>query len=233
VPREIIDTQLSRGRYQRRIGWTIALVVLLIVVVVAIVLENRRAPGIFSSGVVPGVRMGIGFFMQRFWAGFIVALLVLAGAGLAAVKLGLVPASADVPPSKMERRLAQMSLNATVARDAPRPPYPYPSSNDAITAGSKLYIQHCSICHGTAVGGPPIMARGLYIKPPQFVKNGVDDDPEGKIYWNIEHGVRFTGMPSYKTQLTEEQIWQLAYFLKSVPDHLPPAAQLEWHKPAE
>ena len=49
--------------------------------------------------------------------------------------------------------------------------------------------------------------------------------------WQIEHGIRFTAMPSYKGNLTEEQIWQIAYFLKNLPDHLPPAAQAEWHKP--
>jgi thiosulfate dehydrogenase len=172
--------------------------------------------------------------MRRFFAGFLAALILLAVAGYVAVRFGLVPASADVPPGKLERQMAHMSLNATIAREAPAPPYPYPSSEASIVAGSKLYIQHCSMCHGTAVDGPTILAKGQYVMPPQFVKHGVDDDPEGKIYWNIEHGIRFTGMPSYKTQLTEEQIWQLAYFLKNVPDHLPAAAQTEWHrKPLE
>jgi thiosulfate dehydrogenase len=168
--------------------------------------------------------------MQRFLAGVLIAVIVFAAAGYVAVRFGLVPASADVPPSKFERQMAHMSLNATIAREAPQPPYPFASSDSAIIAGSKLFSQHCSMCHGTAVGEPTILAKGLYIAPPQFVKHGVDDDPEGKIYWNIEHGIRFTAMPSYKTQLTEEQIWDLAYFLKNVPDHLPAAAKAEWHK---
>jgi len=168
--------------------------------------------------------------MQRFFAGFLTALIALAVGAFVAVKFGLVPATADVPPSKMERQMAHMSLNATIAREAPQPPYPYASSDAAIVAGSKLYTEHCSMCHGTGVGGPTILAKGQYVTPPQFAKHGVDDDPEGKIYWNIEHGIRFTAMPSYKTQLTEEQIWDLAYFLKNVPDHLPPAAQVQWHK---
>jgi thiosulfate dehydrogenase len=173
--------------------------------------------------------------MQRFFAGFLVAVLLAAVCVFAAVHFGLVPATADVPPSGLERSMARSSLSATIAREAPQPPYPFPSSDQAIISGAKLYGENCSVCHGTASPVETNIAKGQYIKPPQLGKHGVSDDPEGKIYWQIEHGIRFTGMPSFKTQLTEEQIWQLTYFLKNAPDqktsgHLPAAAQAEWQK---
>ncbi len=168
--------------------------------------------------------------MLRFISGVGATIVVVLVLIFVAVKFGLVPATADVRPPKMERLMAHMSLDATIDREAPKPPYPFPSSDAAIVAGAKLYTQHCAMCHGSAVGDKTILAKGLYIVPPQFVKHGVDDDPEGETYWKIEHGIRFTAMPSYKGNLTEEQIWQIAYFLKNLPDHLPPEAQAEWHK---
>jgi thiosulfate dehydrogenase len=173
--------------------------------------------------------------MQRFFAGFLVAIILAGAAVFTAVHFGLVPATADVPPSGLERSMAHTSLDATIAREAPQPPYPFASSDAAIIAGAKLYNENCSVCHGTASAVETNIAKGQYIKPPQLGKHGVSDDPEGKIYWQIEHGIRFTGMPSFKTQLTEEQIWQLTYFLKNAPDqktpgHLPAAAQTEWQK---
>jgi mono/diheme cytochrome c family protein len=143
----------------------------------------------------------------------------------------LVPATADVPPPPLEKMAAHMSLDATIDRDEPQPPYPFPSSDAAIVAGSKLYLTNCAVCHGTGVGDPTNIAKGFYIRAPQFVKHDVSDDPEGETYWKIEHGIRFTAMPSYKGSLTEEQIWQLTYFLKNVPDHLPPEAEANWKKP--
>ncbi len=169
--------------------------------------------------------------MLRFLAGIFSTLIVLALIVIGAVKFGLVPATADVKPPQLERMLAHTSLDATIAREAPQPPYPYASSDAAIVAGAKLYTQHCAMCHGTATGEPTALAKGLYIRPPQFVKHGVDDDPEGETYWKIEHGIRFTAMPSYKGSLSEEQIWQLTYFMKNLPDHLPPAARAQWEKP--
>lgn len=170
--------------------------------------------------------------MVRFILGVATTLVVLAAIAFTVVKFGLVPATADVAPPKMERMLARMSLGATIDREAPQPPYPFPSSDAAIVAGAKLYTQHCAMCHGSGVGDATILSKGLYITPPQFAKHGVDDDPEGETYWKIEHGIRFTAMPSYKGSLTEEQIWQITYFMKNLPDHLPTEAQAEWHKAA-
>jgi mono/diheme cytochrome c family protein len=169
--------------------------------------------------------------MLRFISGIVATLVVLAVLAFLAVQFGMVPATADVPPPALEKWAAKTSLDATIAREAPQPPYPFPASDAAMVAGAKLYVQNCAMCHGTGVGGPTNMAKGFYIRAPQFAKHGVDDDPEGETYWKIEHGIRFTAMPSYKGNLTEEQIWQLTYFMKNLPDHLPSEALAEWKKP--
>ncbi len=170
--------------------------------------------------------------MLRFIWGVVATLAVISAAIVVVVKFGLVPATADVPPPALERTMAHTSLDATIARDAPQPPYPFASSDAAIVAGATLYTQHCAMCHGSADGKQTVLAKGLYIRPPQFAKHGVDDDPEGETYWKIEHGIRFTAMPSYKSNLSEEQIWQITYFLKNLPDRLPAEAQTQWHKAA-
>ena len=62
-----------------------------------------------------------------------------------------------------------------------------------------------------------------------------DDDPAGETYWKIEHGIRFTGMPSYAGTLGEEQIWHIAYFLKNGTEtgtvKMPAAAEKAWMSP--
>lgn len=151
--------------------------------------------------------------MNRFWGGIVTAFVIIGLVGFIAVYFGLVPANADGQLLPMERKVAQMSLNATIAREAPKPPYPYSSSPAAIVAGAKIYMQYCADCHGSGTGDMSNMAAGMYLKPPQFAKHGVDDDPAGETYWKIEHGIRWTAMPAYATRLTEEQIWQVTYFL--------------------
>ena len=170
--------------------------------------------------------------MRRFIGGFVAALAVIVLIVLAAVQFGLVPARADGPLMPGERWAAKTSLHAAVDREAPKPPYPYTQTDADIAQGAKLYVQNCAVCHGTAHTTPNAIARGMGVRPPQFGKHGVDDDPEGDTYWKIEHGIRFTGMPSYAHSLDEKSIWQITYFMKRAPDNLTGEAKKIWDNPA-
>jgi thiosulfate dehydrogenase len=172
--------------------------------------------------------------MRGFIGGFVAALLMVAVIGVTAVVTGHVPARADGALMPGEKWAAHTSLDATIQREQPQPPYPFgPPSDLDVTTGAKLYVQNCAACHGTAHTTPNSIARGLGVQPPQFNKNGVDDDPEGTTYWKIEHGIRFTGMPAYDKSLDEKAIWQMTYFLKKLPKELPPAAKAIWEDPTQ
>jgi thiosulfate dehydrogenase len=171
--------------------------------------------------------------MRVFLGGFAAALVLLGLLFFVAVKTGLLPARADARPLPGERWVARTALKAAIAREAPTPPYPYPPTDAEIANGATLYVQNCAVCHGTAHGTPNAIARGMGpIRPPQFARNPVDDDPEGVTYWKIEHGIRFTGMPAFSPALDERSIWALTYFLKRVPKELPAAANAIWQDPS-
>jgi thiosulfate dehydrogenase len=171
--------------------------------------------------------------MRRFLGGFVAALVVVILVVLAAVQFGLVPARADGPLMPGERWASKTALGATIAREAPKPPYPYTQTDADIAQGAKLYVQNCAVCHGTAHTTPNAIARGLGVRPPQFGKHGVDDDPEGETYWKIEHGIRFTGMPAFAHALDEKSIWQITYFMKRAPDNLSGEAKSIWENPSQ
>jgi thiosulfate dehydrogenase len=143
------------------------------------------------------------------------------------IEAGLVPANADAKPSKLERWIAGRSLRATLAREAPRVPNPVTLTDTNLIAGIRIYASNCVVCHGAADGKPSNIARGLYQKPPEFARDGVEDDPEGVTYWKADHGIRFTGMPSFGKSLDDKQRWQVTLFLKHM-DALPPAPQRVW-----
>ena len=113
------------------------------------------------------------------------------------------------------------------SRDAPKAPNPVALNDANLIAGIQLYAANCAICHGGADGNPSNVARGLYQKPPQLAKDGVEDDPEGETYWKINHGIRLTGMPSFGESLNDAQMWQLTLFLKHM-DSLPPRPERLW-----
>jgi thiosulfate dehydrogenase len=167
--------------------------------------------------------------MRGFILGVLLTILTAAAAGYAIVRTGTIPANADAKPGWFESWAAGTSLDATLAREAPKGPNPVALTDANLVAGVNLYGERCAVCHGTAKGdasASPI-AKGEYPSPPQLATDGVEDDPEGYSFWKIKHGIRWSGMPSWKDALTDQQIWELALFLKHM-DKLPPAAVQAW-----
>ena len=143
------------------------------------------------------------------------------------IVMGGMPANADADPPVLEKWAARASLRATISRQAPKGPVPLELNEANLLAGVKLYAANCAVCHGGADGKASNIAKGLYQKAPQLGEDGVEDDPEGKIYWKVYHGIRMTGMPAFRPTLTEKQIWQITLFLKRM-DKLSPAAEKAW-----
>ncbi len=159
----------------------------------------------------------------------ILTVVVAAGVGYYVLSSGLIPANADAKSGPIETFLAGTSLGATLDKDAPKEANPVKLTDDNLAQGIKLYEDNCAICHGTAEGeaaASPV-AKGEYPSPPQLATDGVEDDPEGWTFWKIKQGIRGTGMPAWKDELSDQQIWTLALFLKHM-DKRPPVPEATW-----
>jgi len=169
--------------------------------------------------------------MKHFLAGVLTTLVVLLIGGYLVLQSGSIPANADGTPSRLELWMARTSLRATLRQQAPKGADPVPLTTANLITGIHIFGKHCAICHGTARGtasATPV-AKGEYPRPPQLASDGVEDDPPGYSFWKIKHGIRLTGMPSFKSALTDQQIWTVALFLKHM-NALTPAAEQVWRQ---
>jgi mono/diheme cytochrome c family protein len=166
--------------------------------------------------------MGRGFVL-----GFAAAIAALIIGAFLFVTGGALPAGQDSKPSSLEKWAAKQSLRATMRREAQGLKSPIPPTDDNLAAGIALYRTHCQVCHGGADGAASSIAKGLTPSAPQLARDGVEDDPEGTIYWKVSHGIRFTGMPAFHETLSDREIWEIALFAKHM-DSLPPGARNAW-----
>jgi thiosulfate dehydrogenase len=164
---------------------------------------------------------------RGFVLGVVAALVAIALCIYLAIISGLVPANADAKPSRLESWMAKRSLRATLEREARNGPNPVALTDTNLIAGIRIYAANCVVCHGAADGQPSRIARGLYQRPPQLAKDGVEDDPEGVTFWKVNHGIRLTAMPAFGKTLEDEQLWQVTLFLKHM-DALAPAPHRVW-----
>jgi thiosulfate dehydrogenase len=166
---------------------------------------------------------------RGFLFGILISIFTALTGGYLFVTKGWMPANADGTPPALEKWMARTSLRATLQREAPQTANPVALTDENLISGIKIYAINCAICHGAADGKASNIAMGLYQHAPQLAMHGVTDDPDGKIYWKIKHGIRLTGMPAFSDTLTENQIWQLVLFLKNM-DSLTPVASKVWNQ---
>lgn len=95
-----------------------------------------------------------------------------------------------------------------------------------MAAGARIYRVNCAFCHGLPDQPANASAKGMFPKPPQLFIRMVTDDPVGATYWKVANGIRLTGMPGYRTALSEEQMWQVSLLLANA-DKLSPATRAE------
>ncbi len=166
---------------------------------------------------------------KPFFLGVLTTLVALLAGAYVLLRSGTIPVNADSKPLPLEIWAAHTALRAAVRRDSPKGPDPVPATPGHLMRGLRLYTTHCTICHGTVRGNAaaPPLARGEYPRPPQFASHGVERGRPGAIFWKIAHGIRWTGMPSWKRTLTDHEIWTLALFLKHM-DRLPPPVARAW-----
>jgi mono/diheme cytochrome c family protein len=160
--------------------------------------------------------------MKGFIFGILTMLLLLA-LGLLFALMGFVNTRADNPPSRLETAIAGHSMDASVARAAPKLANPLTADEASLVAGARLYRDHCALCHGDPAHPKSPLAGSLYPLAPQFMDD-MADMPENQNFYILQHGIRWTAMPGWKDVLSERQIWQTVTFLNHMHD-LPPAAK--------
>jgi mono/diheme cytochrome c family protein len=167
--------------------------------------------------------------MGRILLGMILCLILLPLAVLAWFRWGHPPVAVADPPFPYERQIVSIPLNARIASEMQGTP-PIQADEATFTAGAQVYSDQCAVCHGF-YGKPSPLGANMYPKAPQlWAKHkgssvvGVSDDPPGETYWKVENGLRLTGMPSFKSTLSETEIWQVTLLLANADKPLPPAA---------
>lgn len=148
--------------------------------------------------------------IKGFVIGFVLAVVILTGGFYFYFATGMAPAAATDPPMPFEKKLARMALNAHIEKQhVVQSPVAADESN--FLAGADVYKQQCAVCHGLPGQPPTGYATTMYPKPTQvFRGKGVTDNPASESYWKAANGIRLSGMPAFRSKLTDTQLWQVS-----------------------
>lgn len=147
--------------------------------------------------------------------------------------------SARGEPTAVEAFLARRLRHFAIPRGARAVVNPVQSSPAALSAAMAHFADHCSICHGNDGSGTSLIGRGLYPKPPDMTQPETQQLSDGELYYIIENGVRFTGMPGFSdaADAQDTESWQLVLFIRHLPaitdDELAQMKKLNPKSPAD
>jgi hypothetical protein len=145
--------------------------------------------------------------------------------------------SARAKPTRLETFVARNARHLAIPRNARLSQNPVLDSPEIQHEARLHFADHCAICHGNDGNGDTPIGNGLYPKPPDLRKPATQDLSDGELFWIIENGVRFTGMPAFSgngdhmagNHGSAQDSWKLVHFIRHLP-HLTAVERLEMER---
>ena len=97
--------------------------------------------------------------------------------------------------------------------DAYRLQNPVDPSVEAIARGRAMFRERCVACHGERGRGDGPAGVTLDPKPADLVLH-VPQHSDGELYYMISVGFPGTGMPAWRSLLSERDRWELVHYLR-------------------
>jgi copper transport protein len=152
--------------------------------------------------------------------------------GVEVALLGLLAVAAVAPKWRSERRLAvavgvpgaaAVVAGALVAAltyagssgAAAASVNPVLPTEESVSRGRAAYAQTCAACHGASGTGDGPEAHRLPKRPADLTVH-VPLHPDSVLYGFIRDGIPASGMPPFRDQLREDEVWDLVNYLREL-----------------
>jgi len=142
----------------------------------------------------------------------IVAVIITA----AAYVLPHINISALPEPGKFETTVATKAKDWYISRAARHSvPTPPQSSAAMVSTGETLFGMGCANCHGQNGRKPTPIGQSMYPRVLDLSSPAVQRMSDLELFWVIKNGIRLSGMPGFGRIQSDEQIWELTYYVRS------------------
>jgi mono/diheme cytochrome c family protein len=90
---------------------------------------------------------------------------------------------------------------------------------DVMKEARAHFADHCASCHANDGSGQTKMGQNFYPKTPDLRLSDTQDMSDGEMFFIIQNGIRFTGMPAWGTGDPSEDTdsWKLVHFIRHLP----------------
>jgi cytochrome c553 len=146
-----------------------------------------------------------------------IALLITIGAiGVVALARNAALTAND-EPGRLERSVAGQLVRLSIPATAERQQNPFRDDPNAWRDAADHYLDHCSTCHGRSGRGDTPIGQNMYPRVPDLTSAEVQGRSDGALFYIIQNGVRWTGMPAWQQEHSLDDTWRLVAFIRKAP----------------
>lgn len=144
---------------------------------------------------------------------------IVCGCGVVLIVIGLMhfSLSALQEPGLVEMRAANAAKHIFIRlasrRGIPQQP---PDTSVSIEVGGTHYGLDCGICHGVDGRAQTPSGQWMYPRAADLSSKRVQSYSDQELFWIINNGIRFTGMPGFGKVETPDHIWCLVNYVRTL-----------------
>ncbi|HZR25179.1 MAG TPA: c-type cytochrome [Vicinamibacterales bacterium] len=155
-------------------------------------------------------------------------LLVLIATAVAAAAIGYATIrnnglAADRAPGAIETAIAHRVVTLSIRAATRSATNPHAADPDAWRSAADHFADHCAVCHGGDGRGHSEIGPKMYPPVPDLASADIQQMSDGALFAIIQNGVRWTGMPAFRSEHSADETWRLVSFVRHVPDIKPAA----------
>jgi mono/diheme cytochrome c family protein len=149
----------------------------------------------------------------------LVVLLVIGVAVFAFLKTAAGGFSARAEPSAIETMAARWARRVAVPAEVKAMRNPVPETPEVLADARAHWADHCASCHANSGSGDTEMGKHMYPPAPDMRQPTTQNMSDGELFYVIQNGVRFTGMPAWGSgsEHDTQDSWKLVRFIRHLP----------------
>jgi mono/diheme cytochrome c family protein len=125
--------------------------------------------------------------------------------------------TANKNSSPNETSLVNAAKDVAIPLQAGKMQNPLPETDEVVSQGQEIFLGSCAQCHGPEARGDTNVGRNMYPPAMDLTSAHVQHWNDAELFWIIQNGVRLTGMPAWKSSLSDNDTWKLARFIHHLP----------------
>jgi mono/diheme cytochrome c family protein len=125
--------------------------------------------------------------------------------------------SAEEKPGAIEQSIARRLVRLSIPSDARQQTNPFASKADSWREAAAHFDDHCAACHGADGRGRTDIGQYMYPPVPDLADPAIQQMTDGDLFYIVQNGVRWTGMPGWKKEHSADETWKLVSFIRRVP----------------